>query len=138
MTNTSQSAAMRVGERRVVLLLALQEADVLEQDDLARIGGRGLERPVVQADGLAQQARERRGDRRQRERGIALALLRAAEVRHDEHARAFACGAADRRQRGAQARVARDLAVGDRHVQVLADQHALAGELEIRHADRLH
>ena len=42
---------------------------------------------------------------------------------------------AQRRQRGFDARRARDPAVLDWNVQVLADQHPLALEVEIRHAD---
>ncbi len=63
-----------------------------------------------------------------------LALLGPAEVRHQHDPRAGRQRLLDRRQRGADARIAGDDAVLDRHVEVLADQHALAGERHVLHA----
>src|SRR5690606_37851073 len=62
-----------------------------------------------------------------------VVALRPAEVRHDHDARAALEREADRRQRRVDARRARDAPVLDGHVQILADQHAPAGELEIGH-----
>jgi hypothetical protein len=41
------------------------------------------------------------------------------------------------RQRGAQPRVVGHLAVAQRHVEVLADQHALPGQVEVGHPSRI-
>ena len=50
-------------ERRVVLLLAFQEADVLEQHGLARLRGHALEPVGMEPNGPAEQAREHLRDR---------------------------------------------------------------------------
>ena len=44
----------------------------------------------------------------------------------------------ERRQRGEDALFGGDLAVLDRHVEVFADQHALAAQVEVGHADDGH
>ena len=72
-------------QRLVVLLLALVEAHVLAQH---RRAGRAVDavQPVLaQRHRLAQQLREPRRHRRERERRIVLALLGATEVRQHEH-----------------------------------------------------
>ena len=91
--------------------------------------------PVLDQRHLAaEQLRQPHRHRRQRQLRRRLALLGPAEVRHQHDARARRERLLDRRQRGADARVAGDDAVLDRHVEVLADQHALAGERHVLHA----
>ena len=59
-------------------------------------------------------------------------------MRGDEHLRAFVERELDGRQRRADARVARDLAALDGHVQIFANQDPLASEVLVRHAQHFH
>ena len=95
-------------ELRVVLLLPLQEPDVLEQGDFAWRGVGIVELAIDETHGPIEQGRKRLGDRRERQRGIALPFLRTAEMRHHEHAGALPDRMAQRREGRSQACVARD------------------------------
>src|SRR5678816_1701279 len=64
--------------------------------------------------------------------------LGTTEVRHHQHARACSARMLNRRQRRAYSRVARHDAVLHRHVQILADQHALAAQVEVGHSQNRH
>src|SRR5678816_1863704 len=64
--------------------------------------------------------------------------LGTTEVRHHQHARACSARMLNRRQRRANTRVARHDAVLHRHVQILADQHALAAQVEVGHPQNGH
>ena len=66
------------------------------------------------------------------------AFLRPPQVRCHQHAPRPSQGQLDGRQRGHEALLGGDAAVLDRHVQILADQHVLAGEVEIGHAQHGH
>ena len=104
-------------ELGVVLRLARVEARVLEHVDAL----------------VRQQLAEPRRDGRHRERRVRP--LRPAEVRADAHLRgAVLEQQLERRQRRADARVVGDAAVLERHVQVGAHEHALAGDVGV--ADR--
>src|SRR5437762_11786944 len=72
-------------ELLVVLLLAAQEAHVLAQHGAPGRAIDSVDPVLAQRHGLAEQLREPRRHRRQGERWILLALLRATEVRNDEH-----------------------------------------------------
>jgi hypothetical protein len=123
-------------ERLVVLLLALDESHVLGERHLARGDLDAFEPVAHQRHRPAQQLRQPRRDRRQAERRVLLVAgtgLRAPEVRHHQQSRAAIEREADRGQRGQQARVAGDAAVLHRHVQVFADQDALAAQIELGH-----
>jgi hypothetical protein len=119
-------------ELRVVLLLAGVEAQVLEQQRVAVAELRGL-RLDGGTDAVGRERDpERARDRRERERGVA-ALLRAPEVRGEQHAPAALAHEVERLARGAQARVVGDPAVAQRHVQVRAQEHAATRERELAH-----
>ena len=114
--------------------LARVEADVLEQGDLAvlqRGDGRlgGLADDVRrERDGLAEQLAEAGGDGRERVLVLGRALG-AAEVRGHDDARAGVEQRLERRERRADAAVVGDRRAVERHVEVGADQHALAAQV---------
>ena len=127
-----------VGQRAALGLvlggLTCVEADVLQQRDLAvgqardgRLGG--LAHDVGrQCHGPAEQLAQPRGDRRQGVLRVRLAL-RAAQVRGDDNAGAGVEQAGQGRQRGADAPVVGDGGAVQRHVEVGADEHALAAQV---------
>ena len=139
-----------VGERResrgefgIALLLALVEPDVLEHDDAAGLelahGGLGLG-----ADGVTHlhhrppdQLLQPRGDRVEPERGVRRGVAgRPAEVADEDQAPASVEDRIQSRQGAANPPVVGDVAVGGLgHVEVHADQHFLAGHVEV--ANRL-
>ena len=113
---------------RRVLLLAGEEAGIFEQADLA--GGERGDRfrrafPRDETHRAAEHALERLGDEREAHLGIGHALG-PAEMGEDEHDSALVRQFGDGRHGGAQAGIVGDGAVGHRHVQILAHQHALA------------
>jgi hypothetical protein len=112
------------------------EADVLEQDDVARLRGRtgGLDRGanavVEELHRLAEQLAEALGHGRERELQLALAVG-ASEVAHEDDGRALVEQVVDRRQRRGDALVVFDFSVFDGNVEVDAHEDALAGHREI-------
>ena len=107
-------------ELRVVARLAGVEARVLEHPD-------PLVRQKLAQPGL---------DRLHRERGVFA--LRPAEVRADDDLGGAAFQQElERRQRGADPGVVGDLAVLERHVQVGAHEHALAGDVGVANGARV-
>ncbi len=125
-------------QRLVVFLLALEEAGVFAQHDLAGRQLHAVDPVAHQRHHLAQVLRQPCGDQGQGLLGIELAGLGAAQVRGDQHRGAALQRQLQGRQGGAQARVRADLAGVDRHIEVLADQQALAGEIEVGHAEDGH
>ena len=122
-------------ELRVVGRLARVEAQVLEQQHVAvaqladgLLGDRpdAVGRP---RHGPAEQVGQVLAHGLQRGGRVGLAL-RPAEVRAQDHARAALAQQRDRRQRRADARVVRDRAVLQRHVEVDAAEHPPAGDLQ--------
>ena len=126
----------RLRKTRIVGLLALVEAQIFEQRDLARLEGgdnplrlgtdavgRKLHRPA------ADRAAQRLDDRAQGLRRVGP--FRAPEMRHDDHLGAFRDQRLDGRRKALDAGRIGDLAVLDRHVQIGADQHALPADIEI-------
>ena len=120
----------RRDEGRIVLLLALVEAGVLEQQDVAGLhrGDRGLGLPPMQssakATGRSITARHRGGDRL--ERFLRVAALRPAEMREQDDLAALVRDLGDGRRHALDAGRVGDLAVLHRHVEIDAQQHALA------------
>ena len=113
------------GQHRIVVGLPGLEADVLEHHDVAvhDVLEVGRERDV-----LAEQLRQARGHRPQRQRRLTIA--RPAEVGDEQHPRAALAQRDDRGQRETQAGVVGDLANGaHRHVELGAQQDAGAGEV---------
>ncbi|MNT48491.1 hypothetical protein D3C72_1852730 [compost metagenome] len=125
-------------QRFIVLAFAKVHAAVFQQHDRAR---RDLDtvHPVThQRHVHAQQRGQAQRHRRQR-LGLAPHPFHwAAQVRGDHHRRALLQCQFQRRQRCGDALFGGDAAVFDRYVQVLADQHALAGEIEVGHANDGH
>ena len=111
-------------ERRVVLLLARVEAQVLEQ----------AHRPLlaVEGDRLAEELGQALGDGPQRQLGPHLAL-RPAEVRADDHLRAVLAQVPNRRERRPDARVVGDPVAVERDVQVRANEDPPALDGQVAH-----
>ena len=126
-------------ERFVVFLLANVEATVLEQHDLA-----GLETrvPVPAVDPVANQRHlpaeelgEALRDGRERIGSAESTFARSTEVRGDHDSGALIERYADAGDRCADAGVFADVACFvERHVEVGADEHALASETAFGHA----
>ncbi len=122
------------GEVVAVLRLGLVEAEVLEEQHFA--GGEALRRLFRgrayavfdemhrDAEALAERVR----DDGQGELGLALALG-PAQMGSQHHARLRGEQAFERRQGGPDPAVVGDPTVGERHVQVRADEDAKAGEV---------
>ena len=125
-----------LAEGGVVLLLALVEAQVLEQQHVAvaqrgRLGlGILAHRVAREHDRLAEKLGKAQRGRAQAERLLVTGARRTSQVAHQDDARAVADELLDRGQRGADARVIGDDAVFDRHVEVDAHQHLLASRVE--------
>ena len=125
-----------VDEGRVVLLLLLVEAEVLQQQHVARLEiahalfGLLADAILGEGDRLAERLRQRLDQRLQRHLGHALAVGPAEMAEHD-HLGALVGELLQGRRGALDARGVGHLAVLHRHVEVDADQHALA-----RHGSR--
>jgi hypothetical protein len=131
MASISEDVAQRshlLRELGTVLLLALVDAHVFQQHDAAGRHAHAVDPVGHQRHVTAQQLRQAPGNGRQRILGLELALGRAAQVAGDHHGGASVQRHADARHRGTHAGVFGDVAGGVlRHVEVGADEHALAG-----------
>ena len=126
-------------ERLVVRELPDVEAHVLEQHDLTLVElGGGVEVVGDEPHGPAQQLAQALGDGCQGIVAVRLPLRRAAEVGHDHDPGAGLERVLEGRDRGPQPRVRADPSAVERHVQVLADQQALAGERQRLHQQHGH
>jgi hypothetical protein len=125
-------------QRLVVFLLALVEAHVLAEHDLARRASDAIEPIALQAHRVPEQLTEPSRHRGERVGGGELAFFGPTEVREHDDARARRRGRAQGGQRRADARIARDDALLDRDVEVLADEHPLAPQVEVGHAQHGH
>ena len=133
----SHSAAIFCASSGLVLLLALVEAAVLQQHHLAGLHVDAVDPVGLQRHLAAEQLGQALGHRRQRVLGLELALGGTAQVRGDHHRRAGVQRHADAGHRGADARVFGDVAgVVLRHVEVGADEHALAARRGPGRTDR--
>src|SRR6185437_7135756 len=126
-------------ERLVVLLLALVEPAVLEEDEAPRLHVHAA-KPVAPERHLApEELREPARDGRQRIGFRELAFLRPAEVRGRHHRGTLLEGQAIGRKGRPDARVVGDrAAVAERHVEVGADEDAAPAERHVRHAKEVH
>ncbi len=122
-------------ERRIVLFLAGMEARVFEQQHIARIelGDRGLgglaDAIVRERDRAADGARHLGGERP--ERFLVVAALRPAEMRNEDHLAALAGDLVDGRRHALDAGDVGDLAVLHRRVEVDAQEHAFAVDVDV-------
>ena len=120
-------------EGRIVLLLFLVEAEVLEQQQLAvaKLLGGGADAVRSEGDRAPEQLGQTLRHRPQRELGLRRAL-RPAQMRGEHHAGAAGQQAPQRAERSTDARVVADAPARERHVQVGAHEDAPAA-----HAARL-
>jgi len=130
-------------ERRVVLLLLRMEAQVLQQQHLAvaeppkRVLRPGAKRVAGHGNGLAKELAQPRAHGSEPE-AVADLAVRTAEVAREDDARALRLKVADRRDRGADARVVGDLAVLERDVEVDAEEDALARGVQVADGQLVH
>ena len=126
-----------LGDLGIILLLALVKADVLEHEDLARLegldGGSGLLAVGVVDEGHVQAGElgELGGDGLEGELGLEAGAVRAAEVAHEDDAGVVLDQVVDGRQGGLDAGGVANDAVLDRHVEVNADEDALAVDVDV-------
>ena len=119
----------------VVGLFAHVEAHVLAHHDLALAHLDAVEPVLGERNIATQQLGQIAGHRRETVLVVRLAFLRATEVRHDHDAGAGIERGADCRHRRLEAAGRTDLPVDERHVQILTDQHTLAGEIHVFHLE---
>ena len=124
--------------------LAGVETQVLDDGDLARLKavdgvvGGGADRVLGEGDRAAEQFTEALGGGQQREGGVRGALG-AAQVRGDDHLGTRVGERLDGGQHGADAAVVGDRPVGQRHIEVGADEDPLAAyAVGEKFVDRLH
>jgi hypothetical protein len=134
-----------VAERRdlarqclVVGLLALVDAAVLEQYELAGLHLDAVDPVRAHGHRAPEQFSDAGGDRRERVLGAQHAFLRPPEVRGHHDRSTGLERTSNRRQRCADAAVIADLAVFHRHVQIGANQHPLALQVHVLHALERH
>ena len=117
-------------EARLVLLFLLVEACILQAEDVAGLHrvdrGLGLlaDASSAKATGRAESLGDRRRDRL--ERLVGIDSLWPAEMSEQDHFAALVGDLGDGRRHALDARCVADLAVLHRHVEVDAQQHALA------------
>ena len=139
----SPSAASARDEGRIVLFLAGVEAGILQQQNVAGLqaADRRLCRLADAVLGEGDGPADRLGDfvRQRRQRLLRIAALRPAEMRQQDDLAALVGDLGDGRRHALDARGVGDLAVLHRHVEIDAQQHALAGEVGvIERAERAH
>jgi hypothetical protein len=120
-------------QRIVVLLLALVEAAVLQQRGAAGGDVDPIQPAAHQRNVLTEQLGQAPRHRGQRFLLVELALGRTPEMRHQHQPCIPGQRVLDAGQGGADARVVADDPVFERHVEILAHQHPLAGEIEVGH-----
>ncbi len=133
----------RLRELGVVGLLLGVEAQVLEQDRLARleagdgVDGADAERVAGHAHGSAQQVRQAQRDRTQAE-GVVDLALRPTEMAGQDDDGAAIEEVGDGRHAGPDAGVVDDLAVLERDVEIDPDEDLLAGRIEVANGELVH
>jgi hypothetical protein len=126
-----------LGDLGVVLLLALVEADILEDEDVARLDlGDGL--LSLLAVGVVDELHFVAGElsellccRLEGELGLGAIALGAAEMAHEHDAGTVLLQILDRRDSGLDAGVIRDNAVPQGHIEVDAHEDALALDVDV-------
>ena len=136
LTYTSPREASLLANVGIVLLLLRVEAHVLQEHHVARLHGlhHGLRLgpDAVRREGhlAAQQLRQPLRDRR--EAVFLVRLLRPSEVAHeDEGGTLLVQDVVQRRQRGGDARVIRDLPFLQGHIEVHPDEDALLPQIDV-------
>jgi len=117
----------------VVGLLALDEAHVLAERDLAGRAVHAAEPVLDQPHRLAKQLLHVRGHWRQGKGFFAFAFLGSSQMGHDHDQRAHVQGLLDGGDAGADAGVVAHLAIFQRGVQVLSDERPFPGEVLVDH-----
>ena len=137
-TNTSHSAAIFRASFSSSFFSPLLKRTFSHSTALPGRAVHAVEPVLAQRHRLAEQLRQARRNRREGQRLVVLALLGPAEMREDEHLRVLIERVADRRQRRADPRIARDHPVLHRHVEIFPDQDPLVAQVRIRHPQDLH
>ena len=122
----------------LVLLLALVEAHVLQQNDFADAALDAVEPVLLEAHLVAEQFGKPLSDRGQRKLLVVHAFLRPPQMRHQHHTGPRFLRRLNRRQRRPDAGVARHHTALHGNVQILPDQHALAAQIDVGHAENGH
>ena len=122
----SGSLAFSPGAKRTFSSMRISPS-TMRVDGLVRVGSDDV---VDEDDVAADEALQHAAHGPQRVLRVRLAL-RPAEMRAQDDPRPVVDQVADRRQRRANARVVGDRAVGDRHVEVDAHEHALAFDVDV-------
>ena len=126
-----------LAKRGVVFLLALVEAQVLEQEHVPLAKRRRLllrilaHRVFCERDRLAEKLRQAQGGWAERELLLEALARRTTEVAHENDARAVADKLLDGRQRRFDARVVGHDAVGYGNVEINAHENALATRIKL-------
>ena len=123
------------GEGVGIGLLSHFETHVLAQRDAPGRAVNAVQPVAREAHRPLEQSGQHRRNRFQRQRGVGLTFVGPTEMRQHHHRGTGSEGPADRGQGCAQARVVGDCAILERHVEVLAQEHALPGQLEVVHAE---
>jgi hypothetical protein len=121
-----------------VLFLALVEAHVLEQHDVAGLDVNTAQVVGYQRHFATQSLAQVIGDRLEAVFGGEFTFGRATQVRADHHGRALFQRQLDGRQRGKNACVAGDSSVLDRDIEVFADQYTLTLQIKVGHLQHGH
>ena len=126
-----------LGDLGIVLLLTLIEADVLENEDLARLdGGNGLGglltiRVGNKSNVKARELGELLGDRLEGELGLEASALGTAEVAHEDDASVVLDEILDGGKGSLDAGGIAHDAVLDRHIEVNANENAFAVDIDV-------
>ena len=126
-----------LGDLGVVLLLTLVETDVLENEDLTRLdGGDSLSSLLAirvgnKSNVKARELSELLGDRLKGELRLEAGTLGAAEVAHEDDASVVLNEVVDGGQGSLDTGGVANDAILDRHVEVNADENALAVDIDV-------
>lgn len=126
-----------LGDLGIVLLLTLVKTDVLENEDLARLdggdslGGLLAIRVGNKSNVKARELSELLGDRLEGKLGLEASALRTAEVAHEDDASVVLNEVVDGGQGSLDTGGVANDAILDRHVEVNADENALAVDIDV-------
>ena len=126
-----------LGDLGIVLLLTLVKTDVLENEDLARLdggdslGGLLAIRVGNKSNVKARELSELLGDRLEGKLGLEASALRTAEVAHEDDASVVLNEVVDGGQGSLNTGGVANDAILDRHVEVNADENALAVDIDV-------
>ena len=126
-----------LGDLGIVLLLTLIEADVLENEDLARLdGGNSLSSLLAVGVGdkgnvETRELSELLGDRLEGQLGLEAGALGTAEMAHEDDASVVLNEVVDGGQGSLDTGGVANDAILDRHVEVNADENALAVDIDV-------